>query len=226
MPAWTLADLMSHATARIGRRAEIAASTVSFYINMAYQEVSQAQPGALMETIAVSSTTSGENRIELPSGCMEIINVSWLTQVGTQSARTLRRASVNRVDQAGFTPIGPPHEYALFNNWLELWPSPDSSYSLQLRYFAYPSDMTTTTNVPSLATEWRPAVLYLGEALLHEYVGNEFEGAQARARYAGYAASLKNAEARRQSIGGMRASLPLRRSRYGTGGFGNSSTDW
>jgi len=205
---------MSQATARIGRRSDLAASTVSFYTNMAYQEVAQATPHALLETITVSSTTSGENRIELPSDCMEMVNLSWLTTLGVQSGQTLRRASLDRVDQAGFNPIGKPQEYALFSNWLELWPSPDSSYSLQMRYRAYPSDMTATTAVPSLATEWRPAVLYLTEAFLHEYIGNESEAAIARTRYAGYAQSLKDTQARRQMAGGMRISLPLRKSNY------------
>lgn len=214
MPAWTLADLMSNATARIGRRSDLAASTVSYWANVAYQEVAQAAPGALLETITVSSTTSGENRLELPTDCMEIINLSWLTTLGTNSARTLRRIDVSRADQAGFDPIGKPTEYALFNNWLELWPSPDSSYSLQMRYYAYPSDMTLTTAVPSLATEWRPAVLYLMEAFLHEYVGNDMEAVYARTRYAGYVGSLKDTQARRQMAGGMRLSLPQRKSRY------------
>lgn len=213
MPAWTLAQLMSYATARIGRRSDITASDVSFWINAAYQEVAQAAPSALMETLTVSSTTSGENRLELPADCMELMNLSWLTTVGS-SERTLRRTNINRVDQAGFTPIGKPKEYALFNNWIELWPSPDSSYSLQLRYLAYPSDMTLTTAVPSLATEWRQAVLYLGEAFLHELIGNDVEGANARTRYVGYVSSLKDKEARRQMSGEMRLSLPQRKPRY------------
>jgi hypothetical protein len=205
---------MSRATARIGKRSDIALSDVSFWVNVAYQEVAQAAPGALMETLTVSSTTSGENRLELPADCMELINLSWLTQLGTNSARTLRRTSVDRADQAGFSPNGKPTEYTLFNNWLELWPSPDSSYSLQMRYYAYPTDMSATTAVPSLATEWRPAVLYLAEAFLHEHVGNDFEGASARARYATYVASLKDTQARRQSAGGMRIQLAQRTSRY------------
>lgn len=214
MPAWTLADLMSKATTRIGRRSDIAASDASFYVNMAYQEIAQATPHALLETLTVSSTTSGENRLELPSDCMELINLSWLTQLGTNSARTLRRTSNDRVDQAGFDEIGKPSEYNLFNNWLELWPSPDSAYSLQLRYYAYPADMSATTAVPSLATEWRPAVLYLTEALLHEHLGNDLEGATARTKYAGYVQSLKDTQARRQMAGGMRLSLPQRKPRY------------
>lgn len=213
MPSWTLAQIMSQATTRIGRRSDITLSDVSFWVNVAYQEICASQPGALMETIAVSSTTSGENRIELPADCMEIIGLSWYTTLDG-SALTLRRTSVANIDANLGGELGKPNEFALFNNWVELYPSPDSSYSLQMRYMAYPSDMTSTSAVPSLASEWRPAVLYLSEAFLHELVGNELEGAQARMRYVSYAQSLKNAEGRRQGAGGMRASLPLRQSRY------------
>ena len=206
---------MSYATARIGRRSDIAASDASFWVNAAYQEGAQAAPSALMETLTVSSTTSGENRLELPADCMELINLSWLTTAGgSSSGLTLRRTGLNRVDETGFFVNGKPEEYALFNNWIELWPSPNSSYSLQMRYFAYPADMTATTAVPSLATEWRPAVLYLAEAFLHELVGNDVEGANSRARYAGYISSLKDTQARRQSSGEMRISLPSRQARY------------
>lgn len=206
---------MSSATARMGRRSDIAVSDASYWVNVAYQEIAAAAPGALLETITVSSTTSGENRLELPADMMELINLSYLTAGdGVASALTLRRTGVNRVDQAGFRPQGKPEEYAMFNNWIELWPSPNSSYSLQMRYYAYPSDMTLAAAVPSLATEWRPAVMYLAEAFLHELVGNDLEGASARARYVGYTASLKDTQARRQASGEMRLSLPVRKSRY------------
>lgn len=215
MPSWSLGDLMSQATARTGRRSDLAASTVSFWVNTAYQEVAQAAPSAMMETLTVSSTTSGENRLELPADCLELINMSWLTTAGgTSSGLTLRRTSANQVDQAGFFNPGKPDRYVMFNNWVELWPSPNSSYSLQMRYHAYPSDMTATTAVPSLATEWRPAVLYLAEAFIHELVGNEVEGANARTRYAGYVTSLQDKEARRQRSGELRISLPQRKPRY------------
>jgi hypothetical protein len=221
MPSWTLGDLMSRATTRIGRRSDITLSDASFYVNMAYQEIAASEPSALMETLTVSSTTSGENRVELPADYMEMRTLSWYT-TGESSAQTLRRMSVEHIDAQGPGTLGRPDRYALYNNWLELWPSPDSAYSLQMRYVAYPSDMTATTAVPSLATEWRPAVLYLAEALLHEHVGNAVEGAYARTNYVGYVSQLRNVEARRQAAGGMRASLPLRRSRYGGSDTGES----
>lgn len=213
MPSWTLGDIMSKATARIGRRSDLTISDVSFYANMAYQEIALSERHALLETLTVSSTTSGENRVELPADCLEPLSLSWLTTAAMGSGQTLRQTSHDAIDAMGFG-AGKPDRYAFYNNWIELWPSPDSSYSLQMRYLAYPSDMTLVTAVPSLATEWRPAVLYLTEALLHEHVGNEVEGASARGRYAGYAASLKNTLARRQAAG-LRASIPLRPSRYG-----------
>ena len=76
MPSYTLAELMSNAPRRAGRRGDLDASEVSFYVNMAYEEIRDATQHALSEKIAVSSTTSGENRVELPSDFNSPINVS------------------------------------------------------------------------------------------------------------------------------------------------------
>lgn len=214
MPSWTLGDLMSMATARAGHRADISASTVSFWVNQAISEVWLSAPQAELEALVVSSTTSGNGRITLPSDHYETITLSYLSGFDETSARTLRRMSELQIDSR-LTAWGPPREYVEYSTWLELYPSPNSAWSLQLRYRARPSDLTNTAAVPSLATEWRLPVLHLAEAYIHEYIGNVTEAAYARTRYAGTVAALKDANARRQTAqGGMRASLPLRRSRY------------
>lgn len=214
MPIWNLAELMSGITSRAGFRSDLSASVVSFWVNQAYQDVAGAERHAELERIVVSSTTSGENRIDIPADMYELLTLSYLTDRCDGSARTLQRTSEYKVDAQGFLPIAQPTHYVQYGSWLELWPSPDSSYSLQLRYTARPSDMTATTSVPSLSTEWRLAVMHLGEAYIHELIGNAAEGAEARARYAGYSQTLKNTMARRQAATPMSASIPLRRSRY------------
>lgn len=197
MPNYTLAELMSNATTRAGRRGDLDQSEVSFYVNMAYEEVRDATEHALSEKIAVSSTTSGENRIELPSDFGSPINVSVLTsQIG--SGRTMRRVSASRVDSTGFFPLGTPQRYVLFNNWMELHPSPDSGYSIQLRYNSMLTDLVALGDVPSVSTPWRKAILYLAEAEIHAAVDNTPGEIKARQRYAAYAAQLKNTEYRRQ----------------------------
>ena len=216
MPAFTLGDICSRATTLIGRRSDIALSDATFWANVAIQDVARESEQALLERLTVSSTTSGENRMDLPSDFYTPIVFSYLTDAGgAGSARTLTRWSETEVDSRGFLPGARPSHFVLYENYVELWPSPNSAYSLQLRYKAYPSDLSQVAEVPSLDTEFRLAALYKLEHYLHRHVGNAMEAAEADIRYFNYMSSLKDARAKRQSGQGKFAvSLPLRKSRY------------
>ena len=213
---------MSRATHRIGQRADISASDASFWANQAYQEIAQAAPHALLEKSTRYSVISNTTSVALPSDYLETISLSWETDGsgGGGSSRTLRQTSPERADAIGFYPVGMPKEYFEYNNRIVFLPSADSysattsGRSFLHRYRAAAEDLVSLTSVPSIATEWRTAWLYLTEAFLHEHIGNEVEGAIARGRYAAYAASLKDTQARRQMAGGLRISLPQRKSRY------------
>jgi hypothetical protein len=173
---------MSHATAGIGHRSDIPKSTVSFLVNEAYAQVASAAPPAWQEKLAISSTTSGENRVFLPPDFMEPISLSYLTDIG--STRTLRYTpDPATFDATGFTPVGVSDRYLIFNNWMELMPSPNSAYSIQLRYKSYNTDLINSTDIPSVSTDWRYAVLlksrqllasWLPDAELAKEIGNDY----------------------------------------------------
>lgn len=197
MPSWTLANLMSQATTRAGRRDDILKSDVSFWVNASYQEVAQLTEYALQERIAVSSTTSGEYRVDLPTDFHALLNLSiWTTDSG--SGRTLTQVRPSYIDESGFYPVGEPQRYAVYADWLELHPSPDSGYSLQMRYLSMTTDLVEESDVPSLDTAWRKAVLYLSEAEMWAMSDNPAQEAIARQRYYNYVNSLENLHAKRQ----------------------------
>lgn len=197
MPAYTLGELMSQATFRAGRRSDLPASQVSFLANEAYMEVAQAVPHALHERIAISSTTSGENRITLPYDFAEPIHLSLLSVNG--SALTLAAVSVRDADRRQVADVGIPDRYVLYRDWVELWPAPASSWSVQLRYRSRVQDMVNLTDVPSMSTEWRAAVLLKLEEKLHALTGNITGASFAQQRYLSLTATLKNDDAKRQS---------------------------
>ena len=101
MPTFTLGEIMSQATVMVGRRDDISLSDASFLANRAYFEVWYASNPEEGEKIAVSSTTSGENKIELPTDFYEPISAtliyrpSWSTASSTRSSyNTLKLVSV------------------------------------------------------------------------------------------------------------------------------------
>lgn len=197
---------MSTATTRAGRRSDISQSVVSQMANESYFEVASSIEPAYQERIAVSSTTSGENKIDLPTDYFELINTSliwresWSTASSVLSShKTLNRVSTSYVDANGVLPVGTPQSYALYNNWLELYPSPDSAYSLQMRYRSMVTDMLETSAVPSVATVYRQAILIKTMQKVLQHVGDYAGASMMNQEYLDYMARQKSDEYRRQA---------------------------
>lgn len=218
MPSWTLGDLMSQATARIGRRSDIAASDASLWVNQAYQDFIREVPQLSNETWQIFSLNSGDSRIALPNNYLETISISMHTNSGNLGEfPQLRQVGVEWADAQGYYPVSTPEAYFLFENGIHIWPAANSSALTTVwsgrsyihRYRAIPPDMVSTGSTPSVMTECRIGILYLAEAYLNELIGNYVEAAEARVRYASYAASVKDAFAKRQVARGGRFAIQL-----------------
>lgn len=203
MPSYTLGEIMSFATADIGRRADIPQSVASRCANQAYFEVAGSGEFALQERRAVSSTTSGENAIDLPTDFAEPI-AFWLEWSNSTSSsavsnrRVLERVTTSYIDGNNPNPVGVPTAYAFFNSYVELYPSPDSAYSLHARYRSQVTDMIATSDIPSIATSARYAIVLKTQEMLHRYVGNYAGAAALEQSYLNYMTRIKSDEYRRQ----------------------------
>lgn len=213
---------MSQATARIGKRSDIAQSDVSLWVNQAYQDFVREVPELLSERTHYFSVNSGTSLLSLPADFYEELSISLST---SGSGQSLRRLSPEWCDAQGYYPVGEPRGFFIYSDQVQLWPSANSSAdstswsgrSYLMRYRAVPSDLSATTDVPSVATQHRIGVLFKAEQYLNELVGNYEEAASSGFRYAAFVTTLRDAIARRQADRGRHAiSLPtggaLRRS--------------
>jgi len=192
---WTLATVQSTATAMIGNRSDLVGSTASLLANQALQEVWAALPHDLQEKIAVSSTTSGEDKITLPSDFGEVISLS------DQSSTPPRLLSATNTDEidSDSTMLSRPTTYALYSSWIELYPSPDSAYSIQLRYRARPSVLTETTDASSLDTVYDYAWAMRTASLYADYLNDGEQGMFWNNKYIEYMTKTRSDLAKRQS---------------------------
>lgn len=206
MPSYTLSECMSFATGEAGRRDDLAQSLVSRFVNESYMEVAVETQPEMLEKIAVSSTTTGENRISLPSDFYEPITAtliwnSWSTSSSAHSSYyTLKRIGLADMDAKNPQPSGVPIEVAFFNDWLELYPSPNSAYSLQIRYRSQVTDMTALGDVPSVGTPWRRAIVIKTKKRIFDYVQDAAGSMSAETEYQQYVSKLRSDEARRQQM--------------------------
>lgn len=190
---------MSRATRGIGRRADIDPSDVSFWANEAYREVLEAEGHELQERIAVASLVSGEDKIQLPIDMRELLSLSYITNAGN-SRRTFNQISPHEKDARFDSDAkGQPTDYCLFNDWLEVWPSPDSSYSVQMRYYSEATDLVALSDIPSVSTPYRRAVyIKTKEMLLREHLGRGDEADIEANAYLTYMAQVPNIHEKRQ----------------------------
>lgn len=192
MPSYSLGEMMSLSTARVGRRSDIPTSTVSQHVNMALMEVASVVPHSLSEKTAHLSFVSGSASTSLPTDFGEPIFFSLYS-----SGQTLAGASASEIESRG-TATGLPTEFAFFGTNIEVRPVPSSDVTVVARYRQMQPDLIETSDVPSLSTPWRHAALLRTEVLLFEYLGNHTSAAMAQQRYLSYVGQLDTDEARRR----------------------------
>ena len=199
----TLLDVISRATTLAGGRRDISASEVSFFANIAAVEIAGQVWHTPLEALAISSTTSGENRISLPSDFDGAISLSNLSTLGVTGGRQLKIVAGDWIDSQATSDLAEPEVYALYSSWMELYPTPDSSYSLQLRYHAKLPTITASTGTPAFDERWHPGWLYKTAELLEARSGNPEGEALARNRYLSYMASQRDDRTLRQQARGI-----------------------
>jgi hypothetical protein len=206
MPSYSLNEIMSLATTDL-RRDDFTPSYVSQYVNIAYQEVADQANHALLESVQTSSTTINGSKVTLPADFGDLINVSiswsWSTATSaTTSHKTLHEVNRSYVDAAGSERTGTPESYYAWNDGLYLYPSPNSQYTVEIRYRAFPSDMTDGSTIPSMHTAYRYAIVLKTEELLARSVRDIQLARELENDYVTFMLRQKFREARTQTAEG------------------------
>lgn len=197
-----LGEVCSNASKMAGGRNDWALSEASFWANLALEQVSVIA-GAHhkpREALAISSTTSGGNRIALPTDFDYPIALTLYQGSNASSTATneipLKQKDAAWVDaQSAQFDGGTPEAYVWYSTWLELFPSPDSAYSLQLRYGARQPTLIDSGNTPDLDAKWHQAWLYKTVELLEASRNNPEGEALGRNRYLNYVNTIETDKA-------------------------------
>lgn len=148
-----LAQIASIATGFNQGRGDFSLSEVSMYANIALETVANQLQYRGTERIAYSSTTSGENRLALPSDFNYLVSLSLSSQSNGFNAGNLSITDPPYMESIG-TFLGIPQYFCVYSDWLELGPPPDSSYSLIMRYGAKITPLSTSTSTPGIDSRY------------------------------------------------------------------------
>jgi len=206
MGLFTLGTIISESTALLGNNLQISQSRASLYANKAHLFIwDTAQLHDQSEALAVSSTTSGGNRITLPTDFQEIVTIS---NISNTPPYPLQQWQIDDIDSS-YTYQGRPTNFVRYNTWLELWPSPDSSYSLQIRYRNRPSTLTSLTASASFSTRYEMAWLYKTTEYLADSVRDYEAASLMRSKFLGEMMTQpSDLGLRQRTREGMRVSIP------------------
>jgi hypothetical protein len=212
MPILNLGTICSTATKFAGGRNDWDLSEASLYANMAYSEL-KSRTGIAhtpSEAIAVSSTTSGENRIAFPAdfdyplaitlyaGSSSTVSASHTTDSWTLVPKDARWADAQTLAS------GIPENYVYYGTSIELFPSPNSAYSLVMRYRTQSPLLVASTDTPVLDERWHSAILYKTVAILEASRNNPEGEALANNRYLQYVnTTITDASTKQRDRAGM-----------------------
>lgn len=212
MPVMNLGQLCSFATTFSGGRNDVQLSEASLYANMAYSEV-RTRAGLKhtpVEALAVSSTTTGENRIAVPpdfdfatSLTLYIGSSSTISTSHTTAVIQLTPKSVAWIDEQPLA-SGEPLYYAPYGTSIEFYPSPNSAYSAVLRYNAQTATLVDSTDTPNLDERWHTAIAHKTAEIVAASRGDTDNEALARNRYLNYVTGTRtDASDKQQDKRGM-----------------------
>ena len=191
----TLNDCISRATTLAGR-SDFPASEASFWANAAYEEITTRIEYRPKESLAFSSTTSAENRIALPSDFEADISLSNLSKTVDTNLVKIEGTDID----SRKTELAEPTHYAVYGTWMELWPSPNSSYSLQLRYHAKLPTLLESTATPLIDSRFHIGWVYKTTEMLHAARRDAEGELLARNRYLGFMQSTPSDRALQQRV--------------------------
>ena len=116
-----------------------------------------------MLVVATAVTTGGDSKIGLPTDFLEMRDI----HLNTTPITTLRYKAPNSFyESSRVTDGGKPTDYTVLGAEMQLAPSPDTSYTLQMLYYSKPTALSSTNPSNVFLANYPDALLYasLGEA--------------------------------------------------------------
>lgn len=195
----SLGDVISLATT-FAARSDFSASEVSRLANLALTEVTNRVYHKAKEFTATSNLTGGGNErtVDLPNDYDGVIGVGFYSTstttlgVNTMGSRVeLTMVMTTQIDSAS-SETGTPARYAVYSDFLELDPIPNSRGSLVMRYLARQQALVVSTETPFLDERWHPGWLNKTEEYVHRARSNHAGAADAERRYVNFMISTPN----------------------------------
>ncbi len=182
-----------------GGRVDWTVSDVSFYANQAANYIANAEgiEHRSLESSYATTITSGVSRMVLPGDYDQLITLSVGSTVAASGSTRWQQLGPKDIQWADTyagrldATTGAPEAYVEYQGRMEVVPSPNSSYSLVLRYKSRITELTASGSTYPLDEQWNWAIVLKTTELLAMSRNNIDLEVVARNRYLDYMATLR-----------------------------------
>lgn len=115
-----------------------------------------------LQEVDTITTVSGTQDTALPSDFQRVVNVT--IELDSGAIVPLTSETVPDMYQHTST-TGRPERYSIVGSTIRLWPTPDSAYTVSLRYYKIPATMADANDLPAIPPEYHH--LLVSYALWH-----------------------------------------------------------
>jgi hypothetical protein len=123
-----------------------------------------------MLVVATAVTTGGDSTVGLPTDFLEMRDI----HLNTTPVTTLRYKAPNSFyAESRTTDGGKPVDYTILSSEMQLAPTPDSTYTLQMLYYGKPTVLSDTTSSNVFLANYPDALLYASLAEAEPYLMND-----------------------------------------------------
>lgn len=122
-------------------------------VNQAQQYIAAQTDFREFFTSATTALAAGTEDLTLPTDFSRLYSAVAL-QSGTEGNQTLSPVTPNDFDRLPTDSTGKPQFYDVVGSTISVYPTPDASYTIQLRYWRVPDTLTNDTDVPEIPAEY------------------------------------------------------------------------
>lgn len=165
-----LTEMRSRLRRQVGNptTTDVADSVLTQHINSGYKEIANKFRFHTVRKLCRFSTVVGTKRYGIPSDCAVVLRVRDLTNEKRLEKFDDRRA----FEEVDLDTTGYPTYYTRFRDWVELHPSPNGVYEIELHYKADMADLAGDTETPTLPTSWHEGILRLAKYYYYDEQGD------------------------------------------------------
>jgi len=123
-----------------------------------------------MLVVATATTTGGDSTVGLPTDFLEMRDI----HINTTPVSTLRYKAPNAFyETSRVTDGGKPNDYTILGAEMQLAPIPDTTYTLQMLYYAKPTVLSDSNPSNVFLANYPDALLYASLAEAEPYLMND-----------------------------------------------------